>query len=450
MRYDKVQTSQPFLFKNAEGQKCLLFCRGVGKEKTRVFGESTPSFRRWTIWFRNLETEEQYPLKIPHILKSENVADNVEIKDENEHTLEGSEIDSGNCKVNLYCNPHFNSKDPSLKVQFIVGVIANKISRLQYYLATMDASDLSFKELSNFKIIKSTFSGTLLPDGSIFHIYTDYCFKNLAIRECDKLLLKRPELPDEVVDLSFLKPIDIYRFCPIYNSDYYTLTCTIEADYQWHTFILSPDFASGYELFNAEHDVLYKSSIMDNTLVYTLVEDLSEETRQLKIEEEPNPVLQSLLSDNTKKIKLGGLKKFRPITEEEAKEQGRFGGIPRLKPEKSPSIVKMASNFASAMKDFAESGFLRVTPEQYNSRMDICNKCEFWQPDARMGLGKCLKCGCTGAKQWIATSVCPIEKWGAISKEEVEASKERENAQAQETQGTVSQQADGSTQEPSS
>lgn len=118
--------------------------------------------------------------------------------------------------------------------------------------------------------------------------------------------------------------------------------------------------------------------------------------------------------------------------------------------EESPSVVKMASNFVSAMKDFAQSGFLRVTNEQYKARMDICNKCEFWKSDARMGLGKCLKCGCTGAKQWIATSVCPIEKWGAVSKEEVEASKERENAQAQETQGTVSQQADGSTQEPSS
>lgn len=115
-----------------------------------------------------------------------------------------------------------------------------------------------------------------------------------------------------------------------------------------------------------------------------------------------------------------------------------------------PSLLKMAGNFALAMKDFAQSGFLKVTQEQYNARMDICNSCEFWQGDARMGMGKCLKCGCSGAKQWIATSVCPINKWGAISKEEVEASfKEKENAQAQETQSTVSQQADGGSQEPS-
>lgn len=118
-------------------------------------------------------------------------------------------------------------------------------------------------------------------------------------------------------------------------------------------------------------------------------------------------------------------------------------------PSVSPSISKMAKNFASAMTDFAKSGFLQVTEEQHKARMAICNDCEFWQQGARFGLGKCLKCGCTGAKQWLATSVCPINKWGAISKEEVEASKEKENAEAKETQSPVSQQADGGSQEPS-
>jgi hypothetical protein len=120
-----------------------------------------------------------------------------------------------------------------------------------------------------------------------------------------------------------------------------------------------------------------------------------------------------------------------------------------LDPQKEPSLLEMAGNFASAMKSFAGSGFLRVTEEQHAERMAICNGCEFWKPGARFGLGKCLKCGCTGAKHWIATSVCPINKWGAISKEEVEASKEKENAEAKETQSPVSQQADGSSQEPS-
>jgi hypothetical protein len=113
-----------------------------------------------------------------------------------------------------------------------------------------------------------------------------------------------------------------------------------------------------------------------------------------------------------------------PQAEEEAKE---------------PSLMKMAGNFASAMKSFAGSGFLRITKEQHAERMTICNGCEFWKADARFGLGKCLKCGCTGAKQWIATSVCPINKWGAISKEEVEANweqiKQKEKGRSSITDG---------------
>jgi hypothetical protein len=160
------------------------------------------------------------------------------------------------------------------------------------------------------------------------------------------------------------------------------------------------------------------------------IHELDEETKQRIIEEIKNNPLN----------KLKEMASMQGITSSSEKTK-------KLKKTSRISLLDMAGNFTSAMKDFAKSGFLRVTEEQHAQRMEICNGCEFWQGDARMGMGKCLKCGCTGAKQWIATSVCPINKWGAISKEEIEASMEKENAQAQETQSTVSQQADGSSQE---
>lgn len=80
-----------------------------------------------------------------------------------------------------------------------------------------------------------------------------------------------------------------------------------------------------------------------------------------------------------------------------------------------PSISTMAKNLVVATKDIAQSGFQKVTPEQYAVRMDICNKCEFWDGKARFGLGKCSKCGCTGAKQWFSASKCPIDKWDALA-----------------------------------
>lgn len=146
---------------------------------------------------------------------------------------------------------------------------------------------------------------------------------------------------------------------------------------------------------------------------------------------------------------LNATQKQRRVIEERNKNKGKKqltnkgGALKEIS--KGPSLLKMAGSFTSSMKDFATSGFLRVTEEQHAARMAICNGCEFWQQGARFGMGKCLKCGCSGAKQWIATSVCPIEKWGAISKEEVEASKQNQNASPQTTKDELPEQVDSST-----
>lgn len=79
-----------------------------------------------------------------------------------------------------------------------------------------------------------------------------------------------------------------------------------------------------------------------------------------------------------------------------------------------PSLIQMAKNFGTAMLDSAKTGFKKVTPEQHAERMAICNTCQFWDGKARMGMGKCAKCGCTGAKQWLSSSSCPINLWGSL------------------------------------
>ena len=80
-----------------------------------------------------------------------------------------------------------------------------------------------------------------------------------------------------------------------------------------------------------------------------------------------------------------------------------------------PSAGEMAKNFVVAMAESAKTGFKKVTSEQHAERMAICNACQFWDGKARMGMGKCMKCGCSGAKQWFASSKCPIGLWNQIS-----------------------------------
>ena len=41
----------------------------------------------------------------------------------------------------------------------------------------------------------------------------------------------------------------------------------------------------------------------------------------------------------------------------------------------------------------------------------ICDTCQYWKASARLGMGKCLKCGCTSLKLKFDTESCPTGKW---------------------------------------
>lgn len=97
-----------------------------------------------------------------------------------------------------------------------------------------------------------------------------------------------------------------------------------------------------------------------------------------------------------------------------AKNKNTDGVKEKIVKDFDPSLFQMAKNFGTAMLDSAKTGFKKVTPEQHAERMAICNTCQFWDGKARMGMGKCAKCGCTGAKQWLSSSSCPINLWGSL------------------------------------
>jgi hypothetical protein len=75
---------------------------------------------------------------------------------------------------------------------------------------------------------------------------------------------------------------------------------------------------------------------------------------------------------------------------------------------KGKPIVK----FAKSMATWAGSGFKRVQQHVYEKRLAICRKCQFWQENGNMGMGKCLKCGCGKGKHWLPHEQCPIGLWG--------------------------------------
>jgi hypothetical protein len=78
-----------------------------------------------------------------------------------------------------------------------------------------------------------------------------------------------------------------------------------------------------------------------------------------------------------------------------------------------PSPLELAANFIKAMSKWTLALFPIVSEAQYRQRMSVCAACDFWNADARGGLGKCShpKCGCSKFKGWLATEMCPINKW---------------------------------------
>ena len=74
--------------------------------------------------------------------------------------------------------------------------------------------------------------------------------------------------------------------------------------------------------------------------------------------------------------------------------------------------MNQPANFAKSMAMWAGSGFKKVQQHVYEKRLAICRKCQFWQENGNLGMGKCLKCGCGKGKHWLPHEQCPIGLWG--------------------------------------
>jgi hypothetical protein len=77
-----------------------------------------------------------------------------------------------------------------------------------------------------------------------------------------------------------------------------------------------------------------------------------------------------------------------------------------------PSTSQMALNLTQSIgrniKSIASGNGLRLTTEEANNRMNICNSCPFYISEQQ----RCGKCGCYMAiKTYLKAERCPIGKW---------------------------------------
>ena len=103
--------------------------------------------------------------------------------------------------------------------------------------------------------------------------------------------------------------------------------------------------------------------------------------------------------------------------DEEIQDKASAMGLPPvhfIQTEEPPTLAQKVRSFTYAMTHWAKSGAPVVTQDQYETRLGICQGCQYWRGSGAFGLGSCGKCGCTGLKLYMATTSCPMQKWTAI------------------------------------
>lgn len=228
-------SSQPFLYINNNNQKCLLYCY-ANSLRTLVFGTEY-SIRPWKIFHKNYVTNEVVSIATPT---------NVENYGE----------------VILECNPHLYSN----KLYYTAGFNKGPNTPIVYYLCSLDISPLDPSQTSNFTVIQQTFTGTVVEDIAIY-----------ANPNKNGKVLKGITNPQEF-DLGLLY---IYKLNKIFNEDKFIVTGQT-TDRPYFSLLVDSSFNIIKELKNNNNDPIYKCSLLDNQLIYTLKLDQDNyESREL-------------------------------------------------------------------------------------------------------------------------------------------------------------------------
>ena len=81
---------------------------------------------------------------------------------------------------------------------------------------------------------------------------------------------------------------------------------------------------------------------------------------------------------------------------------------------KTPSTADQLKTLSAAFVKAINTNTLttHVKPETFALRKSICQSCEYFDPTAFVGTGRCRVCGCGEAKLRMPSQSCPKDKWG--------------------------------------
>jgi hypothetical protein len=234
-------SSQPYLYYNTKNDKCLFYCYGKST-KTLVYGQPY-NIKSWKIKHKNYVTNQDIEIITPSHLP-------------------------GLGAVILECNPHIYDN----KLYCTLGTNQGYNTPLVYHLCSFPILDPDTIQLGHVDILQQTFTGTQYLNQLIFD--NPQKNGNIIIKNLDNKITKEITMPTQY----------IYKINKIFNEDKFIITGqTNELSYFSYLYDTNLNFIK--EIHNSNNEHLYKCSILDNTIVYTVKNDNSELENRSLVEE---------------------------------------------------------------------------------------------------------------------------------------------------------------------
>lgn len=239
--------NQPYLYYNNHN-KILLYCY-ANSIKTFLYGNEY-SIKPWKIYFKNLTDNTDKVLQTPSY-----------------HSEYGNVV--------VECNPHIIVDKNINYLYYNAGFNQGLNTPIIYYLCRVAISDLNITNIcyDTFSIVHKCFTGTSINDNTI--VSADQISSNLSLYSNFELIKNINLLPYNISQ--------IYKINKIFNQNKYIVTGS-DNSRNIRSILLDNEFCFVSEIFNENQQPVYKCSILDNIIAYTIrIEDNTIENRKIII-----------------------------------------------------------------------------------------------------------------------------------------------------------------------
>jgi hypothetical protein len=231
-------STQPFLYRNDINELGLLYCY-ADHPVDLLFGDSF-TIQPWKINSRNLITGQN---KI----------------------LPTNTFDKKLGKVVMECNPSIDVIDNKLTIFWTAGFSNGKNTPISYYYCAMDSEDYTFTNLNNFRILHKGYSCIYL-NGSLI-------YKEETLNSEEPLMIKSLSLDtSSVLTIQDFDLLDISRINRIFNKNQLIVTGKNPENIDC-SYIINDLGVIEKRIKNSYNYDVYKCSIFENTLAYSVVID---------------------------------------------------------------------------------------------------------------------------------------------------------------------------------